>query len=63
VPEVIDTSTLRIDGKAVRLFGVEWAHGEQAEDLTRYLRGREVAWRLVPAAGTYRSEVEGRDLS
>ena len=32
VPEVVDTSTLRIDGKIVRLFGVEWERGAQAEN-------------------------------
>jgi endonuclease YncB( thermonuclease family) len=63
VPEVIDTSTLRIDGKVVRLFGVEWARGGQAEDLTRYLRGREVVCRPAPAADTHRCQVDGRDLS
>ncbi len=63
VPEVIDTSTLRIDGKVVRLFGVEWARGGQAEDLTRYLRNREVACRPAPAADAYRCQVDGRDLS
>ena len=63
VPEVIDTSTLRIDGKIVRLFGVEWARGGQPEDLSRYLRNREVACRPAPAADTYRCQVDGRDLS
>src|SRR5215207_2114249 len=63
VPEVIYTSTLRIDGKIVRLFGVEWARGGQPEDLSRYLRNREVACRPAPAADTYRCQVDGRDLS
>lgn len=63
VPEVIDTGTLRFDGKIVRLFGVEWSRGGQAEDLTRYLRGREVACQPASAAGTYRCQVDGRDLS
>ena len=38
VPEVIDTSTLRIEGNLIRLFGVEWARSGQS-DLMRYLRG------------------------
>jgi endonuclease YncB( thermonuclease family) len=62
VPEVIDTSTLRLDGKVIRLFGVEWARGAQPEDLTRYLRNRAVSCRPA-AADVYRCEVEGRDLS
>ena len=40
VPEVIDTSTLRIEGNLIRLFGVEWARGGQSEDLVRYLGTR-----------------------
>ena len=63
VPEIIDTSTLRIDGKVVRLFGVEWARGGQPEDLSRYLRNREVTCRPAPAADTYRCQVDGRDVS
>jgi endonuclease YncB( thermonuclease family) len=63
VPEVVDTATLRVEGKIVRLFGVEWARGGQAEDLTRYLRGRAVDCRLVATPDVYRCEVEGQDLS
>lgn len=63
VPEVVDTATLRVEGKIVRLFGVEWARGGQAEDLTRYLRGRPVDCRLVAGPDIYRCEVEGQDLS
>ena len=44
-PEVIDTSTLRIEGDLIRLFGVEWARGGQSDDLVRYLRGRAVTCR------------------
>jgi hypothetical protein len=63
VPEVIDTATLRLDGKIVHLFGVEWAKGGQVEDFTRYLNGREVACLAAGATDLYRCEVEGRDLS
>lgn len=62
LPEVLDTSTLRIDGRVVRLFGVEWARGGEGVELTRYLRGREVA--CQPAgAEVYRCQVAGQDLS
>ena len=63
VPEVIDTATLKVAGKVVRLFGVEWVRGGQGQDLTRYLSGRSVA--CLPAAGStaYTCTVEGRDLS
>lgn len=63
VPEILDTGTLRVAGKVLRLFGVEWARGGQAEDLTRYLRGREVTCRPATSADVYRCQVEGRDLS
>jgi endonuclease YncB( thermonuclease family) len=63
VPEVVDTSTLRIEGKVVRLFGVEWARGAQAEDLTRYLAGREVACTPSTRPDRHRCQVNGRDLS
>ena len=63
VPEVIDTATLRIEGRVVRLFGVEWARGGQAEDLTRYLQGREAACSPAASLDQYRCHLEGRDLS
>ena len=63
VPEVIDTATLRVDGKVVRLFGVEWARGGLAEDLTRYLQGREVTCSPAASPDRYRCQVDGRDLS
>ena len=63
VAEVVDTATLRIEGKVARLFGVEWARGGQPEDLTRYLRGREVECRLVTPPDVYRCQVEAQDLS
>lgn len=63
VPEILDTGTLRVGGKVLRLFGVEWARGGQAEDLTRYLRGREVTCRPATSADVYRCQVDGRDLS
>lgn len=63
VPEVVDTSTLRIDGKLVRLFGVEWARGGQAEDLTRYIAGRQVVCTPAARSDKHRCQIDGRDLS
>jgi endonuclease YncB( thermonuclease family) len=63
VPEVIDTATLRVGGEVVRLFGVEWARGGRAEELARYLAGREVLCRPAGAAERHQCEVDGRDLS
>ncbi|MER2266277.1 nuclease [Methylobacterium oxalidis] len=61
--EVIDTATLRVGGKLVRLFGVEWVRGGQAEDLTRYLAGRSVACQPVSGSQNVLCQVDGRDLS
>lgn len=63
IPEVIDTATLRLNGKVVHLFGVEWARGGQVEELTSYLRGREVACLPAATAERYQCQVQGRDLS
>jgi endonuclease YncB( thermonuclease family) len=63
VPEVVDTGTLRVEGKVVRLFGVEWSRGAQADDLTRYLAGRQVVCTPYPNSDRHRCQVDGRDLS
>jgi endonuclease YncB( thermonuclease family) len=62
-PEVIDTATIRLEGKVVRLFGVEWVRGSQAEELAGYLRGREVECELASTPDRYRCQVGGHDLS
>lgn len=63
VPEILDTGTLRVEGKVIRLFGVEWARGAQAEDLGRYLQGRAIACQPATSTDVYRCQVDGRDLS
>ena len=63
IPEVIDTATLRINGKVVHLFGVEWVRGAQANDLKSYLRGRAVSCQPAPGSSAHTCMVEGRDLS
>ena len=61
--EVIDTATLRVGGRLVRLFGVEWVRGGKSEELTRYLAGRPVTCQPVPGSEAYLCGVDGRDLS
>ena len=61
--EVIDTATLRVGGKLIRLFGVEWVRGGQADELTRYLAGRTVACQPVAGSEARLCAVDGRDLS
>ena len=63
IPEVIDTATLRVGGKVVRLFGVEWVRGGQADELSKYLRGRQVSCQPAPGSSAHICTVEGRDLS
>lgn len=64
VPDVIDTATLSLDGEVVRLFGVEWAPGGgKPDDLTQYLRGREISCEQVKTGESYRCQVDGQDLS
>ena len=64
VPEVLDTATLSLNGRVVRLFGVEWSRGAgEPDELARYLRGREVECTPAPGEESYRCVVEGQDLS
>ena len=63
IPELIDTATMRLEGNVVRLFGVEWVRGGQAEELASYLRGREIECELASAPDRYRCQVGGHDLS
>jgi hypothetical protein len=64
VPDILDAATLYVDGKVVHLFGVEWVRGGgDPEDLSRYLRGREVVCQPVPGSEAFRCDVEGQDLS
>jgi hypothetical protein len=61
VPEILDTSTLLLNGKLVRLFGVH--SGGSAENLERYLAGRPVACTPSGKAHTFHCQVDGRDVS
>jgi endonuclease YncB( thermonuclease family) len=61
--QVIDTATLKVNGKVVRLFGVEWVRGGQADELARYIAGRSVSCLPAPGSQTMNCSVDGRDLS
>ncbi|MBY0294443.1 MAG: hypothetical protein K2X71_00135 [Methylobacterium sp.] len=63
VAEVIDTATLKLGGRTVRLFGVEWTKGAQGADLTNYLAGRPVACQPAVKGSGYSCTVDGHDLS
>ncbi|HEV2303864.1 MAG TPA: PBP1A family penicillin-binding protein [Stellaceae bacterium] len=63
VPIVVDTGTLRFNGQAVRLQGVEGEGGRAARDMAAYIGGREVTCEPAEAAAAeYRCRVGGYDL-
>lgn len=68
VPEVVDTGTLAIRGRPVRLLGVDGERGALARQLARYLRRREVVC-TVPVGGEVadakglRCQIDGDDLA
>ncbi len=61
--QVIDTATLKVGGKVVHLFGVEWVRGGQAEELARYIGNRSVTCQPAPGSANMNCLVDGRDLS
>jgi penicillin-binding protein 1A len=61
-PQVIDTGTLAIRGRTVRLQGIAGEAGRTARQLYRFLRNREVV--CEPAGGdSQRCRIDGEDLS
>ena len=63
VPRVVDTGTLRFDGRVVRLQGVEGQGGEAARNMAAYIGGRAVTCEPAEAeASEYRCRVGGYDL-
>jgi penicillin-binding protein 1A len=62
VPHVVDTATLRIADRTVRLEGVNGVGGTYARGMAEYIADREVACRPT-ADERYRCEVDGWDLS
>ncbi len=61
VPQVLDTGTLVVDGRVVRLAGVSGS-SRFTEQMRRFIAGRAVSCRPV-TGGRHRCEVGGRDLS
>ena len=60
VPEVVDTGTLAIRGRTVRLLGVVGERGALARQLARYLRRREV---VCSGEAEMRCRLDGDDLA
>ena len=63
VPEVIDTGTLNLRGRVVRLLGVVGERGHLARQLASYLRRREVVCSGLSDGATARCRIEGDDLA
>jgi len=63
VPVVQNTGTLELQGRVIRLFGVEGARGRAARDLRRYLGRREVVCEPAGSGNEYRCSVDDQDLS
>jgi endonuclease YncB( thermonuclease family) len=63
VPLVVDTGTIELRGRVVRLFGVEGEGGRPARELARFLRSREVACEPVSGVQAHRCIVDGDDLA
>lgn len=61
--QVVDTATLKVGGKTVHLFGVEWVRGGQADELARYIGGRTVTCQPAPGSAGMNCLVDGRDIS
>jgi len=60
---VQSTGTLELQGRVIRLFGVEGARGRAARELRRYLGRREVVCEPAGGSNEYRCNVDDQDLS
>jgi penicillin-binding protein 1A len=63
VPVVPNTGMLEIQGRIVRLFGVEGARGRAVREFRRYLGNREVVCEPAGGGNDYRCRVDDQDLS
>jgi 1A family penicillin-binding protein len=60
----VDTGTLNLNGKVVKLFGVEgWRNARALRDFDRFLARGQVECRLVGEQAAYRCTLQGRDIS
>jgi 1A family penicillin-binding protein len=63
VPVVQNTGTLEIQGRVIRLFGVDGARGRAAREFRRYLGRREVMCEPAGGGNEHRCWVDDQDLS
>jgi len=63
VPVVQNTGMLEIQGRIVRLFGVEGIRGRAVREFRRYLANREVVCEPAGGGNDYRCRLDDQDLS
>ncbi len=64
VPNVVDAATLSLQGRTIHLMGVQTdGDAGSANELTKYLDGREVDCEPTGPTDVYRCQVDGMDLS
>ena len=64
VPTVVDAATLSLQGRTVRLFGVQTdGDAGSVDEMIKYLDGREVNCERTAQKDAYRCQVDRRDLS
>jgi penicillin-binding protein 1A len=63
VPVVQNTGMLEVQGRLVRLFGVEGARGRAVREFRRYLGNREVVCEPAGSGNDYRCRIDDQDLS
>jgi penicillin-binding protein 1A len=63
VAVVMDTATLSLQGRVVRLYGVEGVGGRARSDFRRYLGRRQIVCEQVGSRDSYRCHVDDQDLS
>jgi endonuclease YncB( thermonuclease family) len=64
VPNVVDAATLSLQGRTIHLVGVQTdGDAGSANELTKYLSGREVDCEPAGPTDVYRCQVDGMDLS
>jgi penicillin-binding protein 1A len=63
VATVVDTATLTVQRRTLRLYGVEGTSGRAKADFQQYLGRREIICWPAENGGFHRCEVDGHDLS
>jgi penicillin-binding protein 1A len=63
VAVVVDSATLAVQGRVIRLYGVEGASGQARRDFRQYLGRREVVCEAAGSRDSYRCHVDDQDLS